>query len=102
MKKQVKSGKIRGIDSVDKDKIVKNVVNKDSNVNAKKRVRSAKIRMTKADKELEQTDNLSIAAMILIIVICFVVGIGLGYILYNLAISNSSTAFVINNGILKL
>lgn len=104
MKKQVKSSKIRSINNIKENsaKVNKKAVSKESSVSAKNRVRSAKIRMTKVDKELEQSDNISIAAMIFIIVICFVVGIGLGYILYNLAISNSSASFIVNNGILKL
>lgn len=51
----------------------------------------------KLDKELETEDNMSFAVMALILVVCFVVGILVGYLLYRLAIDNSNTLSIINN-----
>lgn len=39
------------------------------------------------DRQIEIEDNLSILVMALILVGCFIVGISLGYILYNIAIN---------------
>ena len=70
----------------------------------KKRVKGKKINtnknvVNKTDKELEkealQEESISIAMIILIVGLCFVVGISLGYILYRIAI-NSSSALIIN------
>ena len=50
--------------------------------------------VNKTDKELENEaiheENISIAVLVLIIAICFLVGVGLGYVLYKLAINSSS------------
>ena len=55
--------------------------------------------LNKTDIELEkealQEDNISIAMIVLIIGLCFVVGISLGYILYRIAI-NSSSVLIVN------
>ena len=55
--------------------------------------------LNKTDKELEkealQEENISIAMIVLIILLCFVVGISLGYILYRIAI-NSSSVLIVN------
>lgn len=50
----------------------------------------SRIKETKVDKELEKTDNFSVVMMIVVIATCFVVGIVLGYILYNLALNSSN------------
>jgi len=42
------------------------------------------------DKEIEGEDNLSIGLIVVILVVCFVVGIAVGYILYRLAIDSSN------------
>lgn len=56
--------------------------------------------LNKTDKELEkealQEENISIAMIALIIGLCFVVGISLGYILYRIAI-NSSSVLIVNS-----
>ena len=52
---------------------------------------------TKLDKELETEDNMSFAAIILILVVCFAIGIVVGYLLYRLAIDNSNTLMSIYN-----
>ena len=55
--------------------------------------------LNKTDIELEkealQEENISIAMIVLIIGLCFVVGISLGYILYRIAI-NSSSVLIVN------
>ena len=63
---------------------------------SKKKVGTRKIRMSltkaeekKMDKEMERSDNMSIGVMVLILVICFVVGITLGYFLYRIAINGA-------------
>ncbi len=70
----------------------------------KKRIKGMKINadkniLNKTDKELEkealQEENISIAMIVLIIGLCFVVGISLGYILYRIAI-NSSSVLIVN------
>lgn len=70
----------------------------------KKRIKGMKINadkniLNKTDKELEkealQEENISIAMIVLIIGLCFVVGISLGYILYRIAI-NSSSVLIFN------
>lgn len=54
----------------------------------------------KSDRELEkeaiEEENISIIAIIIIVVLCFVIGILLGWGLYKVAINNSNIAFVIN------
>ena len=56
--------------------------------------------LNKTDIELEkealQEENISIAMIVLIIGLCFVVGISLGYILYRIAI-NSSSVLIVNS-----
>ncbi len=116
MRKKVMSGKVR----IMKDDDIE-TVNNDKDISSKKvrgsmirkinmeylddtkvvRNTSAKIRETKADREIEQSDNMSVVMMILIIVICFIVGIAIGYVLYNISIDSSNTAYIIRN-ILKL
>lgn len=130
MKRQVKSGKIRfnmeEIEGVNKTKKVEMAISSNDNVRPKKmvksgkvridnrtlavkekeyvksRVTSAKIRETKADREIEQSDNISVLMMFVVIIICFIVGIVLGYVLYNISITSSNTAFIVNKIILKL
>lgn len=51
------------------------------------------------DREVENCDTFSVSIMILILIICFVVGILLGYLLYRLAI-DSSAVIMIKNGFL--
>lgn len=130
MKRQVKSGKIRinieDVEDVNKIKKVEKVTDKENNIGSKKMVKSSKIRIdnknftsmeeefvkskvtsakireTKADKEIEQSDNISILMMVVVIIICFIVGIALGYVLYNISISSSNTAFIVNQILLKL
>ena len=42
------------------------------------------------DKIQENVENVSIVMIICIIIICFVVGGALGYLLYNISINNSA------------
>ena len=49
----------------------------------------------KLDQAIEREDNLSVAAMILIIVGCFVVGSIIGYMLYRIAMNSSNALLVV-------
>ena len=69
-----------------------------------KKVKGKKININKnvvnkTDEELErdaiQEENFSILMIIIIIFLCFVVGVSLGYILYRIAI-NSSSAIILS------
>ena len=48
----------------------------------------------KLDKVIENEDNFSIGLIVLILVICFAVGILVGYILYQLAIDSSNVLLI--------
>ena len=77
--------------------------NKDVNLNevteieedkVTKKVKGKKIKMSltkaeekKIDKEVENSDRMSILVMVIILVVCFVLGISLGYVLYRLALT---------------
>lgn len=60
--------------------------------------------VNKTDTELEheaiQEENVSILMLFLIISVCFVVGIALGYLLFRIAIDSSSA--IIINDIIKM
>lgn len=47
------------------------------------------------DKEIAKEDNLSITLMVIILVVCFIVGIFLGYMLYRIAINSSNVMFIV-------
>lgn len=51
----------------------------------------------KLDQEIEKEDNLSITVMIIILVLCFIIGISLGYILYRIAMNSSNAMFIITH-----
>ena len=60
----------------------------------KKKVKSKKIRMSfskveeqKMDKAIERDDNMSVMLIVIVLVLCFIVGISLGYLLYRIAIN---------------
>lgn len=83
--------KIKGSKIKDKDKNDYDV--KISDIKSNK-VRCRKIRIVdiereekELDRKIENEDNLSIAVMVFILVLCFAVGIFLGYMLYNIAIN---------------
>ena len=59
-------------------------------MNKQKKERVSRIRVTKEDKEIEKNDNMFIFLIVFIIVMCFIVGISVGYILYNMAINGAS------------
>ena len=42
------------------------------------------------DRQVEASDNFSMGLIILLLIVCFVVGIGFGYLLYRLAINSSA------------
>lgn len=53
-----------------------------------------------ADNALETEETMSIAVILLILLLCFIVGVVLGYLLYHIAI-NSSNALLIVQSFLK-
>lgn len=94
--KKIKARKIRkNVEIVDNDsEKVENVI-EESIVN-KKKVKSRKIHMSlsnaeekKLDREIEKEDNFSVALMVTILGLCFIVGITLGYVLYKIAINGA-------------
>lgn len=46
------------------------------------------------DKEAEQEESISIFVIVLILAVCFIVGIALGYLLYKIAIDSSAVVIV--------
>lgn len=109
--KKIKARKLKknnSSDDIDVD-INKGVVDdkkqsKSNNRVVKKKVKSRKIKMSftakeerKMDNQIEVENNISVAFMMFILVLCFIVGISLGYILYRIAINNSSAMFIVRN-----
>ena len=47
------------------------------------------------DSELENEENMSIAVILFILLVCFIVGIVLGYLLYHIAINSSNALLVV-------
>ena len=100
---KVKARKIRMMETVndeDFDEVKveqgKSEVKETKSSVSKKKVGPRKIRMSftkaeeqKMDKEIEVSDNMSMGVIVLILVICFVVGIALGYFLYKIAINGA-------------
>lgn len=73
----------------------------------KEKIRGKKIKKKVIDEEEKVTDNsleteetMSIAVILLILLLCFIVGVVLGYLLYHIAI-NSSNALLIVQSFLK-
>lgn len=104
--KRIKSRKIKGVliskDDKLKESSINNVTEKNKDLSNKK-IKSRKIKMSfidkeeeKMDKQIELEDNFSMAAMIGILVVCFIVGISLGYILYRIAINSSNAMMLIH------
>lgn len=65
---------------------------KDEKMTKKVKGKKIKMSLTKAeekriDKEVENSDRMSILVMVVILVVCFVLGISLGYVLYRLALT---------------
>ena len=60
-----------------------------------KKIKAANLEEKKLDQAIEREDNLSLAAMILIIVGCFVVGSIIGYMLYRIAMNSSNALLVV-------
>lgn len=61
-----------------------------------KKIKSKKISMSLTKKEekdldnyIEKSDNISIVVIAAILIVCFIVGISLGYILYRISINGS-------------
>ena len=60
--------------------------------------------INKSDKQMEkeavQDENMSIILIIVILLLCFVVGISLGFGLYKIAINSSNVGYIIS-GLLR-
>lgn len=98
-KGKIKSRKLRNItavksndNSIDISNAKKAIV-KDNDKSYKK-IKTRKIRMTltkaeekKIDETIELNDKFSIGFMLVVICLCFIVGIILGYVLYRIAIN---------------
>ena len=64
---------------------------KDFVVNKKNILKSdGELDETKLDREIDAEDNLSIGLIFLILIACLVLGIGLGYLLYRIALNSSA------------
>lgn len=61
----------------------------------KKRVRRDRS-LEHIDQEFDSENSLSIALIVFVLVLCFIVGITLGYILYRIAMDNSSVLLILN------
>ena len=59
----------------------------------KKKVIDEKEKVT--DNELENEETMSIAVIIFILIVCFVIGIVLGYLLYHIAINSSNALLIV-------
>lgn len=105
-KNDVKAYKIKeGVTKVKSRKIQKGASSEKTTkktVQNSKKVKSRKIRMSfttkeeqQMDRQMEKEDNLSVVVMIIILVLCFVVGISLGYVLYRIAINSSNVMFIV-------
>lgn len=77
-----------------KDNVVIDVDNKEKV--ADKKVKTRKIRMSlskaeeqKLDKAMEKEEKMSIMLIVIILALCFIVGISLGYILYRIALTGA-------------
>lgn len=107
---KVKARKIKNNVSVEitenvNQEFVENKINLEKSVNSsknRKKVKARKIKMTYTDKEekeldkaIENEDNLSITVMIIILILCFIVGIFLGYVLYRIAINSSNVMMIV-------
>ena len=71
----------------DKDKEQASGLNKKSSKFKKIRMSMTKAEEKKLDEGIQKDDNMSIGLIILILVLCFVVGISLGYLLYKIALN---------------
>jgi len=69
-----------------KERLVKG--KKDGN-EKKKHMFMSKKREKELDKKLERMDNISVVVMVVILILCFVVGISLGYLLWKIAINGA-------------
>lgn len=79
--------KIMGEDCKDKVRKVEKVVKTSKKIKPKKiRMSMTKAEEKKLDKELEMDNNISTAFLLAILVLCFVAGIFLGYVLYKIAL----------------
>lgn len=85
--KKIKARKIKKVSDINQESDL--LENKEN-----RKIKPKKIRMSfskdeekKMDEAIARDDNVSIALIALILAVCFVVGITLGYILYRIAIT---------------
>ena len=85
--KKIKARKIKKVSDINQESDL--LENKEN-----RKIKPKKIRMSfskaeekKMDEAIARDDNVSIALIVLILAVCFVVGITLGYILYRIAIT---------------
>lgn len=85
--KRIKARKIKKVSDINQESDL--LENKEN-----RKIKPKKIRMSfskdeekKMDEAIARDDNVSIALIVLILAVCFVVGITLGYILYRIAIT---------------
>ena len=73
----------------------RNITLKNNKVKGRKlKISNLDVEEIKLDKEIEKSDNLSITVMVIILILCFVIGGILGYMLYRIAINNSNYLFI--------
>ena len=85
--KKIKARKIKKVSDINQESDL--LENKEN-----RKIKPKKIRMSfskdeekKMDEAIARDDNVSIALIVLILAVCFIVGITLGYILYRIAIT---------------
>ena len=85
--KKIKARKIKKVSDINQESdLLENKENRKIKPN-KIRMSFSKNEEKKMDEAIARDDNVSIALIVLILAVCFVVGITLGYILYRIAIT---------------
>ena len=85
--KKIKARKIKKVSDINQESdLLENKENRKIKPN-KIRMSFSKNEEKKMDEAIARDDNVSIALIVLILAVCFVVGITLGYILYRSAIT---------------
>ena len=85
--KKIKARKIKKVSDINQESDL--LENKENRKIKPKKIRMSfsKVEEKKMDEAIARDDNVSIALIVLILAVCFVVGITLGYILYRIAIT---------------
>ena len=99
---KIKARKLKKIQNKIEELNKESISNKENKEDKSKKIKMSFTKKEEQilDKKIELEDNISIVAMIGILIFCFVIGISLGYILYRIAI-NSSNAMVLIRYFLK-